>query len=232
MRIEGCPKSVGVLFRPSNAGGDRLDSAKMQQGQLIFRGLVEHPGVYNVYCVCQQNRAASTLQVYLPADSVQMTVVPGANLRPDIYQTPGLGTYGIGSYLRNSRVFSPAPQQREIASYLITRDSLWNKYFLDKDRAKARMNVAIAAGNKKEIGRWGDSTRLVQEKFPDYLAAASEIYMRRHPRSEVSIFAVLDASNSPAAVKRLLPYYRALPTAWQGSYFGKIAGERLAIPHQ
>lgn len=230
VRIEGCPRSIGVLFRPGNNGGDRLDSAKMQQGQLVFKGLLEHLGVYTIYCVCRNSQVTTNLRVYLPTDSVQVTVMPGANLRPDIYQIPGLGAYKVGSYQLNSRLFSTASQQREVASYLITRDSLWNKFFLDKDRAKAKMNAAISAGNKQEIDRWGDSTRLVQEKFSDYLAAASEMYIRRHPRSEVGIFAMLDAGDSPAAVKRLLPYYRAMPAAWQASYFGKIAGERLSAP--
>ena len=230
VRIEGCSEGTGIgrLFRPKALGLDLLDSAKLEQGQLVFRGVVEHPGIYDVFCHCG-NKVTSNLNVYLPADSVEVTVTPGANLRPDIYQPAGLGPVGIGSYLLNARLFSTAPQQREVASYLITRDSIWNKYFLDRNRLKAKMDAAIGLGNKPEIDRWADSTRHVQEQFPAYLAAASELYIRRHPRSEIGLFALLNAGDDAATSKRLAPYYRAMPAAWQNSFFGKAAAERLHV---
>lgn len=230
VRIEGCQEGAGVgrLFRSKALGLDLLDSAEVEQGQLVFRGAVEHPGVYQAFCYCGK-QITSNLDVYLPADSIEVTVTPGANLRPDIYQPAGLGPVGIGSYLLNARLFSTAPQQREVASYLLTQDSIWNKYFLDRNRLKAKMDAAIGLGNKPEIDRWADSTRRVQEQFPAYLAAASELYIRRHPRSEIGLFALLNAGNDAATSKRLAPYYRAMPAAWQNSFFGKAAAGRLHI---
>ena len=228
VRIAGCQGGAGKLFRPKALGLDLLDSAKMEKGALIFKGMVEHPGVYKVFCNCG-NKVKSNLDVYLPADSVEVAVLPGANYRPDIYQPAGLEPIGIGSYLRNSRLFSTAPQQRELAAYLLTQDSISNQYFLNRNRLKAKMDAAIGAGNKLEIDRWADSTRRLQERGSAYDAAASELYIRRHPRSQVGLFSLLNVGDDAATAKRLAPYYRAMPTAWQTSFFGKAAAERLHL---
>jgi hypothetical protein len=230
VRIEGCQEGAGTgkLFRSKALGLDLVDSAKVERGQLVFRGTVAYPGVYQAFCHCG-NQITSNIALYLPADSIEVTVTPNANLRPNIYQPAGLGPIGIGSYLLNARLFSTAPQQREVASYLLTRDSILNRYFLDKNRLKAKMDAAIGAGNKPEIDRWADSTRRVQEQFPTYLDAASELYIRLHPRSEIGLFALLNASDAAGTSKRLAPYYRAMPAAWQNSFFGKAAAERLHV---
>jgi hypothetical protein len=226
VQIEGCEKGNGRLFRLKERGLDLMDSAKLEKGKLVFKGMVEHPGVYSAFCHCG-NKITSNLNIYLPADSVEIVVTPGANLRPDLYQPRGLGPIGIGSYLLNAHLFSTAPQQREVASFLQMRDSLWNKYFLDMAAMAAKMNKAIGTGNKPEIDRWADSTRRVQEKFPDYLAMASEQFVKQHPHSEVALFAMLDAGDAQMAQQRLRPYYQALPDSVKTSYFGQILGERF-----
>jgi len=195
-------------------------------GQAVFRGKVTHPGVYNVYCVCE-NKETSNFEVYLPADSVAAVVTPGANFRPDIYQPAGLGPTGSGSYHLNTQLFSTASQQREVALYLLTRDSIWNSYFLDVKRLKTKMDAAIGTGNKSEIDRWADSTRRVQESFPDYMARASAHFVKRHPQSEAALFALRDAGDFPAARQRLRPYYQALPDSVRASYFGQQLAKRF-----
>ena len=224
VRIEGCQGAEGRLFRHGTQDSGPIDSAKWEQGQLVFRGMVEHPGVYHVSCLCQNIKNFNNAEVYLPADSVQISIVPDANLRPAIYQTPA-----VPSYLKNSQLYSTATQQREVAAYLLTRDSLRNIYFLNKNRLKAKMDAAIAAGNKPEIDRWADSTRRAQEQGSAYGAAASELYIRRHPHSEVGLFALLNAGDDAATSKRLAPYYHAMPAAWQNGFWGKAAAGRLHI---
>ena len=227
VQIEGCQEGNGRLFRLSGHGLDLVDSAKMEQGKLFFKGTVEHPGVYNVFCHCG-NKITSNLEVYLPADSLEVAVTPGANLSPDIYQPTGAGAHdNVGSYLRNTTMFSTARQQREVASFLRTRDSLWNRYFLDMASMAAKMNKAIGTGNKPEIDRWADSTRQIQEKFPDYLAMASEQFAKQHPHSEAVLFALLDAGDTQAAQQRLRPYYQALPDSVRTSYFGQVLKTRF-----
>jgi hypothetical protein len=152
VQIAGCQEGSGKLLKLKVRGLDLVDSARLERGQLVFRGEVAHPGVYNIFCKCD-NKVTSNLNVYLPADSVEVSVTPGANLRPDIYQPVGIGRIGIGSYLLNAHLFSTARQQREVASFLLTRDSLWNKYFLDKAAMSAKMNEAIGSGNKPAIDR-------------------------------------------------------------------------------
>jgi len=229
VQIGGCQNGIGKLFRPSGRTIEVQDTTRVVNGQAVFKGTVTHPGVYNVYCVCE-NKVASSLDVYLPADSVAAVVTPGANFRPDIYQPAGLGPTGVGSYHLDTQLFSTAPQQREAALYLLTRDSIWNSYFLDVKRLKAKMDAAIGVGNKSEIDRWADSTRRVQEKFPDYMARASAQFIKRHPHSEAALFALRDAGDLPAARQRLRPYYQALSDSVRTSYFGRQLAARFGAP--
>jgi hypothetical protein len=230
VQIKGCEGGTAHLFAPQTRGIGLQDSAELERGQFVFRGMITHPGVYHISCMCQNSKAFNNAEVYLPADSVQITVIPGANLSPDIYQPAGAGAYEyLGSYLRNTTMFSTARQQREVASFLRTRDSLWNKFFIDRNRLKARMNAAIGTGSKPEIDRWADSTRRVQENFPDYMASAAEQFIKRHLHSETALFALLDAGDLPAARQRLPPYYQALPDSLKASYFGQIVGKRFSI---
>jgi hypothetical protein len=231
VQIKGCEKGKAHLYASQTRGIGLLDSAKLERGQFIFRGMIAHPGVYHVSCLCQNSKAFNNAEVYLPADSVQIVVTPGANLIPDIYQPAGAGAYEyIGSYLRNTTMFSTARQQREVASFLRTRDSLWNKFFIDRNRLKAKMDAAISAGNKPEIDRWADSTRRVQESFPDYMARASARFVTQHPRSEASVFALFDAGDTDMVRQRLRPYYQVLPDSVKASYFGQLLGKRFGFP--
>lgn len=230
VRIKGCEGGKANLFSSYSRDSRILDSAKLEQGQFVLKGMIEHPGVYHVSCSCQNSNAFNNAEVYLPADSVQIEVTPGANLSPEIYQPAGAGAHdNLGSYLRNTIMFSTTQQQREVASFLRTRDSLWNKYFLDMKAAAAKMNKAIGTGNKPEIDRWADSTRQVQEKFPDYLAIASAQFVKQHPHSEIDLFAMMDAGDMRTVIQRLRPYYQALPDSVKTSYFGQILANRYGV---
>lgn len=231
LSVAGCPgyKSGVVTLARRGAGLTVIDTAQVEKGQLVFRGVVEHPGVYSLSCPCLARKTTTIINVYLPADSVQATVDLNQNLLPTIYQKPGLGAYPIGSYLRDTRLFSTAPQQREVALYLQMRDSLWNKFFLDKAEMAFQLNAAIGVGNQSEIDRWGDSTRRVQAKFPEYLAVAAAQFVKQRP-AEVALFAMLDAGDSRVAQQRLRPYYQALPDSIRASYFGQVLSKRYGVP--
>jgi hypothetical protein len=127
----------------------------------------------------------------------------------------------------DTQLFSTAPQQREVGRYLLMRDSIWNKYFLDVKRWKTKMDAAIGVGKKSEIDRWADSTRRVQEAFPDYMARASAQFVKQHPHSAAVLFALRDAGDAPAALQRLRPYYQALPDSVRNSYFGQGLASRF-----
>lgn len=225
-QIIGCKGRNSWLSRNKGDQIDRIDKVEIKDGQAVFRGKLAHPGVYYVSCSCE-NKGMSTLELYLPADSINAVVTLGSNLRPDIYQPAGLGRVGIGSYNLNTQLFSTAPQQHEVGRYLLMRDSIWNKYFLDVKRWKTKMDAAIRAGNKSEINRWSDSTRRVQESFSDYMARASALFIEQHPRSATVLFALRDAGDAPAALQRLRPYYQALPDSVRNSYFGQGLASRF-----
>jgi hypothetical protein len=220
VQLTGCKSGDGRLYQIRGNQIDDVAKVVVKDGQAVFRGKVAHAGVYWVSCSCE-NKGPSHLDVYLPADSINAVVTPGSNLRPDIYQPAGLGRAEMGSYNRNTQLFSTAPQQREVSRYLLTRDSLWNKYFLDLKQHKTKMDAAIGAGNKSEIDRWADSARRVQEGFPDYMARASALFVERHPHSAAALFALRDAGDMPVALQRLRPYYQALPDSVRNSYFGQ-----------
>lgn len=227
VQLVSCKDGNSRLSRNRGDQIDEVDKVVMKDGQAVFRGKIKQPGVYNVSCFCQNIKDIYSVDVYLPADSVQASILPGANQRPDIYQPVGLGHFGIGSYNRSTQLFSTAPQQRAVGRYLLTRDSLWNKFFLDLKQRKTKMDAAIGAGNKPEIDRWADSTRRVQEGFPDYMARASAQFIERHPHSEAALFALRDAGDMPVALQRLRPYYQALPDSVRNSYFGQGLASRF-----
>jgi hypothetical protein len=226
VQLTGCKSGDGRLYQIRGNQIDDVAKVVIKNGQAVFRGKVAHPGVYWVSCSCG-NKGPSHLDLYLPADSINAVVTPGSNLRPDIYQPAGLGRAEMGSYNRNTQLFSTAPQQREVGRYLLTRDSLWNKYFLDLKQRKTKMDAAIGAGNKPEIDRWADSTRRVQEGFPDYMARASALFVERYPHSAAALFALRDAGDMPVALQRLRPYYQALPDSVRNSYFGQRLASRF-----
>ena len=227
VQLVGCTTGNGRLFRNRGEQIDDVDKVVMKDGQAVFRGKVKQAGVYSVSCFCENIKDIYSVDVYLPADSVQASILPGANQRPDIYQPAGLGHFGIGSYNLNTQLFSTAPQQWEVGRYLLMRDSLWNKYFLDLKQRKVKMDAAIGAGNKPEIDRWADSTRRVQERFSDYMARASAQFIEQYPHSAAVLFALRDAGDAPVALQRLRPYYRALPDSVRNSYFGQGLASRF-----
>lgn len=134
----------------------------------------------------------------------------------------------MGSYLKNTIVFSTSPKQREWEQYLVMRDSLWNKFFTDQDLARAKFMQAMGSGNKALIEQWADSARSLDYRVSGYWASAADIFVKQHPTSVVSLYAMLDNRDDRLSVERFRRYYQAMPAQLQQSFYGRILDKQLA----
>jgi hypothetical protein len=163
--------------------------------------------------------------VYLPADSVQLTILPEqqeSRRFSHLYQQRG-----IGSYLRNTVVVSTSRKQKQLESYLYLRDSLWNKYFVDQSLVEAKMIQTFDSGNRAVIEQWSDSVRRHRARFPDYLATAAALFARRYPASDITVFALEENTHQPSTQLALRPFYLALPDSLKQSSYGKLLAKNI-----
>jgi len=190
-------------------------------------GTVTQPKVYSVSI---RSNTDTTLtihaDVYLPADSIQLTVLPKAQWKRNFYHI--YQRLGIGSYLHNATVFSTAPQQKELVQYLYLNDSLWNKYFVDKSLITAKLTQTYDSGNRALVEQWSDSARKFNDRFSDYMAQSAVLFLKQHPHSEVALYAMTDNSNTAQGRKTIGPYYRALPDSLKQSHYGRQLTEQFA----
>ncbi|MBF9239189.1 redoxin domain-containing protein [Hymenobacter sp. BT683] len=222
--IEGCTDCRAQLSLRGYSSFQDVDSSSTKDGHFTLRGTLAQPGLYNLFYYSNTDHAVSgSLQLYLPTDSVHITATR-QQIRTKFYpEKPA-----IGSYLRNTIVFSTSPKQREWEQYLVGRDSLWNQYFVDKARLQARFMQAMGTGNKARIEQWADSARSFDYRAGGYWAAAADAFVRQHPASEVALWAMLDNRDDLPSAERFRRYYQALPAALRASFYGQILDKELA----
>ncbi|UOR05121.1 hypothetical protein MUN82_19560 [Hymenobacter aerilatus] len=163
--------------------------------------------------------------IYLPADSVQLTVLPKEQEKRTFYHI--YQRLGLGSYLRNIVVFSTSPQQKELERYLYLNDSLWNKFFVDKSLVTAKLVQTYDSGNRALVEQWSDSARLFEGRFPKYMAESSVLFAKQYPHSDLTAYALLDNAKTTNVQPLLRPYYRALPDSLKQSYYGKLLAKEF-----
>jgi len=223
-------KRTGCALHMSSdlASFERMDDVPytLTDSQYVFKGTVTQPGVYTISCLCPGDSSISNISVFLPADSVQAIKMTQPILNPKFYH---LYKKELGSHLRDTKVFSTSPKQRELEAYLQTNDSLWNKYFVDQTLVKAKFMQTLDTHNKVLIDQWADSANHHLERFPTYMSAAADVYARKHTHSEIALYAMLDDKHASRAVQaRYRQYYQAMPSDLQQSFYGKLLKEHLA----
>ncbi|WP_188556796.1 TlpA disulfide reductase family protein [Hymenobacter glacieicola] len=221
--IEGCEECQAKLFFQDSVTYKAIDSVANGNGRFSFQGKITQPGFYHIYYFDKVDKTVSgSVQLYLPTDSIHIKATK-YNLRTKFYRTPDPGTY-----LKNTVVFSVAPQQRELEQYLLLRDSLWHQFFTDKALVTAKFTQTFDSGNKALIEQWADSVKSFDYRVSGYWAAAADLFVRQHPASVVSLYAMLDNCNDRPAVERFRRYYQAMPTPLQQSFYGRILDKQLA----
>ena len=188
-----------------------------------MRGKITQPGLYKFLCFSKANKLIySYVDIYLPADSIHIKTTKKL-IRTKFYQKPD-----IGSHLRNTVVFSSSPRQKEWEHYLLMRDSLHQKFMLDQALVRAKFLQAMGTGNKARIEQTADSAREFDYRFSSYLVSATDIFVKQHPASELSLWAMLENRNDRPASERFRRYYRAMPAPLQTSFYGQILDKALA----
>jgi thiol-disulfide isomerase/thioredoxin len=221
--IEGCEDCKAKLYLREYTVSGKTDSTQSKDGHFSIRGKISQPGLYNfIYYSKADKTMSGSVDVYLPTDSIHVKATK-KQVRTKFY-----GKSDVGSYLRNTVVFSTSPLQKEWEQYLTTRDSLWHKFFLDQALVKAKFLQAMGTGNKALIEQTADSARELGYRFSSYLASATDIFVKQHPASEVSLWAMLDNREYQPAVERFRQYYRAMPAPLRGSFYGQILDKALA----
>lgn len=221
--IEGCAECRAKLYSDDFTTSETIDSAKTVSGSFSLKGKITQPGFYGIYYHSKADKTVSGfIQVYLPTDSIHIKATK-KNIQTKFYHQPHMG-----SYLRNTVVFSTSPRQKEWEHYLLMRDSLWQKYFVDKALVVAKFSETFRTSNKALIEQWADSARSFDYRASGYWAAAADIFAKQHPASVVSLYAMLDNRNDRPSVERFRRHYQAMPIQLQESFYGRILDKKLA----
>ncbi|WP_219601029.1 TlpA disulfide reductase family protein [Hymenobacter sp. DG01] len=217
--IEGCAECKATLWLEDST----IQAVAAAQGRFSMQGKITQPGLYGIYYKSEADKTVSGwVQLYMPTDSIHIKATK-KQIRTKFYQRAG-----VGSYLKNTVVFSTSPQQKEWEQYLLTRDSLWQKFFVDKALVTAKFRETFNSGNQALIAQWADSVRNFDYRASGYWASAADLFVRQHPTSEVAIYAMLDNRNDRPAVERFRQYYQALPKPLQQSFYGQLLDKQLA----
>ncbi len=221
--IEGCEDCKAKLYIKEYTVSGKTDSIQSKDGHFSMQGKISQPGLYTFLYFSKADKALyGSVDVYLPTDSIHIKATK-KQIRAKLYVKSD-----IGSHLKNTVVFSTSPRQKEWEQYLITHDSLWQKFLLDQALVRAKFLQAMGTGNKALIEQTADSAREFGYRFSSYLASATDMFVKQHPTSEVSLWAMLNNRNYQPAVERFRQYYRAMPASLQASFYGRILDKELA----
>jgi len=221
--IEGCKNcNIRLFLQDFNTLKD-IDTIVSRDGHLTLQGKITQPGFYGiVYHSKTDINISGMTEVYLPADSIHIWTTKN-NIRTKFYHRPD-----IGSYLKNTVVFSTSPLQKELEQYFTLQDSLWHQFFVDRDLVRAKFAQTFDSGNKALVEQWADSARNFEYRVSGYYAASADLFAQQHPTSVVSLYAMLDNRGDRPSTERFRQYYQAMPVALQQSFYGRRLNKELA----
>jgi thiol-disulfide isomerase/thioredoxin len=221
--VEGCTDCTALLSSDDYTTFRRIDSTRNNNNHFVLKGKITRPGLYSlIYFSKTDNTVGTALNVYLPADSIHITV------KKNSIRTKFAHKDFAESYLSNTVIYSAAPQQREWEQYLSLQDSLVYRFLIAKDRKREQLMQAMGTGNKVLIEQRADSARSFDYRAGDYYAAAADLFVRQHPASEIALYAMLENRHNRPAVERFRRYYEAMPPSLKQSFYGQILDKKLA----
>jgi thiol-disulfide isomerase/thioredoxin len=221
--VEGCTDCTAFLSSDDYTTFTRIDSTSNNNNHFVLKGGITQPGLYAlIYFSKTDNTVGSYLDVYLPTDSIHITATKNR------IRTKFSDKEFAESYLRNTVIYSAAPQQREWEQYLSLKDSLAYRFLIAQDRKREQLMQAIGTGNKALIEQRADSARSFGYRAGEYYATAADLFVRQHPASEVALYALLDNRHNRPAVERFCRYYEAMPPPLKQSFYGQILDKKLA----
>ncbi len=226
--VNNCEGCLVKLWTDASRNIDVIDSAVVQDGKFSFRGEVPDSGFYEVSLITP--KAFIDANVFLPADSIHITMDAEKKLRTKFYTREH-----VGSSLKNTLIFSTSPIQAELVNYLLIRDSLWAKFFDDKDLLIAKFRQTYDSGDKALVQQWADSVENMRYRFSSYMSYAADVFIKKGASPEATIFALIDNRDDGMAAARFRTYLEALPAAYRHSHEGRYLEEYLkeyALPNK
>jgi thiol-disulfide isomerase/thioredoxin len=206
---EGCQVMMRSL---AHRKMERIDSTVVKDGSFVLKGLIPDSGFYTVDV--RYPGAFVTSTIYLPTDSVHITVNHKNPLRPAYFPR----AFGSSRY---NLVFSTSSFQQEAEKYTWKRDSLWNKFYDDRDLVLAKFQKTYDSGNPALVQLWADSLENFGNRFANYMSYATDLFIREGASPEAAIFAMMDSRNDRMASDRFKAYLAALPEEHRQSPQGR-----------
>jgi thiol-disulfide isomerase/thioredoxin len=203
----------------------RIDSTVVKGGSFTLEGYIPESGMYTVDV--KYSTKFVPAKVYLPADSVHLTVDGENKFRTKFYTRDGMG-----SWLKYGYATSSSPIQDELEKYLLTRDSLWNKAFDEYDLVLEKYRQTFDSRDKALVQQWADSVENFGYRFDNYWSHAADLFVQQGATSEMTLFAIMDNRNDRMATDRFKAYLAALPNEHQQSPQGQYLANYLAENEQ
>ncbi|MGV3505458.1 MAG: TlpA family protein disulfide reductase [Adhaeribacter sp.] len=226
---EGCPVRLQLYdySRYKSVEQHAIQTDTVKQGRFLLKGKMARAGFYQVQLRDLASGQRHTVTVYLPSEPIDIQAdlngLPAGPLRP----ASGPEAAGAFTYMEAT---SSSPTQQEVNSYFLLVDSLEAAYNQKSRHILASFRQTFTSGNKQLISQWGDSVRDASARQVRYRSLAADLFIRRFPRSQAAILAMLDNHHDKTTNFRFNRYFQALPLTQQTSYYGQILAKKLTLP--
>lgn len=202
--VNNCEGCEVMMRAQAHRKLERIDSTVVKDGRYVLEGFIPESGFYGV--TVSYPKKFTTAYVYLPVDSVHLTVDGENKFRTKFYTRESMG-----SWLKYGYTTSSSPIQGELEKYLLIRDSLWNKFGDDQDLVLAKYQQTYDSGDPALVQVWADSLESFNLRFANYFSYATDLFIRKGASPEASLFAMMDSRNDRMATDRFMAYLAALP---------------------
>jgi len=220
--VENCEGCEVKLWTDASRVHDVIDSTIVKGGMFSFRGEVPDSGFYDVSL--ETFKAFIGVNIFLPSDSIHLTIDAENKVRTNkFYANREIPSYPFA----HAFVSSASPIQAELEKYLLMRDSLWAKFFDDKDLVVAKFGQTYDSGDQALVQQWADSVENFRYRFPNYMSYAADLFIQQGASPEATMFAIIDNRNDRIATERFRKYFNALPAAYRKSHEGSYLDEYL-----
>lgn len=204
-----------------------IQTDTVRQGRFLLKGKMARAGFYQVQVRDLASGRRARVTVYLPSEPIHIRAnlngLPPGPLR----RFNGPDFQGAFTFIEAT---SSSPAQQEVNRYFLLADSMAGVYRQKRQHLLKTFRQTFTSGNKKLLSQWGDSVRAFPDKQDQYQSRAADLFIRRFPRSEAAILAMLDNHHDKTTNYRFNRYFRALSPTQQTSYYGQILARKLTVP--
>ncbi|WP_161890698.1 TlpA disulfide reductase family protein [Pontibacter russatus] len=221
--VRNCEGCEVELWSPLASGFDEIDSTFVKDGSFSFTGELPDTGFYDV--TLKTPKAFIPVKVFLPADSVHLAIDAENRIRTNKFYATA--NEKMPAPLAHVSVVSSSPVQAGMEKYLLMRDSLWAKFYEDKELVVAKFRQTYDSGDSALVQQWADSVESMRYRFANYISYATDLFIRQGESPEAALFAMLDNRNDRIATERFRAYFNALPATARNSHEGKYLDKAL-----